>query len=68
MNILKLHPENIKLFETLGISATLGNRKATILPYILLKHDNHPADEFELIPHAPGPEWDDFQRLNNPNI
>lgn len=50
MIIIKLDPETIKLFETLGNILNLPSRKAIFLPYIFVQHENRPPDEYQLIP------------------
>lgn len=68
MTTLRINPETIKLFESLGKNITLGARKATFLPYIFIRHEDQPADQFELIYLGTVQEWEDYQRLMEPNI
>lgn len=69
MTTLKLSPDQIKLFDDLGISATFQHRKATILPYIFVRHNDQPPGEVELVSMVEAPkELYDYARLIDPNM
>lgn len=70
MNILKITPDQTKLFETLGITHILGSRKAIYVPFVLMQVDQAMPDEFQLIPvgREAMQEWENFKRLYDADI
>lgn len=70
MTEIRLNAEQIKIFDTMGNIANLGDRKATFLPYIFVHHQSQPPDVYELIfiGKDTGAMWEEFIKLNEPNI